>query len=360
MEILTLRDYFVRYADDSIRLQVHGFVFSIYALLILLPVAQYDADNLSPLLFVTLAFTLVALFHWQKSRLMAFSIIVYGAIIGTIQLLSGYTPLWFLFAFSGVGFWKIAHKLHYQYTVFQETGAIQQYEPTYEKSDGDRAEYKVLFITFLPLLVLFPLTAATSVILSPWFLNSLAQTLQSVSHLLTLYYISYSVLIALLLVSTPLVLAAVVLSFRKGARNNRLFFSLRILAVVVIVGIGTALLWKENAIGVLNHLQSDLQQLKSGNLNKTTIWLYPSKGEHSPLGLQITNKNSPFILYTALNIEEEKKEQFYIPKLLNFSLDAVSAYDERRSIRWNTENTTRFYIEYTNNLDIITSIHPIS
>lgn len=50
---------------------------------------------------------------------------------------------------------------------------------------------------------------------------------------------------------------------------------------------------------------------------------------------------------------------FYVPNLLDFTLDQDALYHENQSIAWNQENARQYRIRYTDNFYLVVDVEPL-
>lgn len=117
-----------------------------------------------------------------------------------------------------------------------------------------------------------------------------------------------------------------------------------------------ALLVKGPVFSVVADAQADLQQIKSGELETETVWIYPgSSPAHLP-GPYGAGHPSPLTKYFAADDTLQSWEPYLFPNGLGFTSEPNKVYTSSKPKEWNEENVPRYEISYTSRLRFVVSV----
>lgn len=105
--------------------------------------------------------------------------------------------------------------------------------------------------------------------------------------------------------------------------------------------------------------QEDMAQIADDRLETVEVYLHKKTVREKLPGPYAEGQQESFIVYSGIGeATNHRWERFYIPDILDFTPDAGKLYNEQKSRDWNEENAQLYYITYTTNFRVVTSIQP--
>lgn len=105
--------------------------------------------------------------------------------------------------------------------------------------------------------------------------------------------------------------------------------------------------------------QEDMAQIADDRLETVEVFLHKKTVRKKLPGPYAEGQQESFIVYSGIGeATNHRWERFYIPDILDFTPDAGKLYNEQKSRDWNKENAQLYYITYTTNFRVVTSIQP--
>lgn len=119
-----------------------------------------------------------------------------------------------------------------------------------------------------------------------------------------------------------------------------------------------AFLVKGPILSVVVDAQADLQQIRAGELETETMWIYPgSTLAHLP-GPYSGEHPSPLTKYYASDESLQSWDPYLFPHEMGFEPEAC--YMASKPLEWNEENVPRYQIAYTSRLRFVVDVVPVN
>lgn len=114
--------------------------------------------------------------------------------------------------------------------------------------------------------------------------------------------------------------------------------------------------------------QADAEAVHEGRLKSEAVFFHP---DHEPVDFVLWSPKGyadTAVRYSGIGIGKSGEripvwEDFYVPGIMDFTLDTEHPYDENRDRLWNEQNAAWYHITYTPNLHFVVSVevenHPV-
>lgn len=366
MEYLSKREFYKKYATKKDKSNIKSaaiFAYICAGVSLGLGLLQ---QNYSVIIDVALIAGLGLGIHLLRSRVCASLLLLYGFANSIFGLLStGRIQGWWLIL---AGFMAVQATFHFHkaYRLLRTQDILPQEEPMPEPSmehapqqtEKKHSKKEILF-TSLPFLGLVVSLLLLWYSVSPALCNMRFSQTQTPVALLMGYESWYKDILLAWSIGLLVVLAAVAVAAWKGVRTGKTI-SLMVVCLAFPVFLGWFMIGQEGVPTLLNQAQADIAQIQNGQLQEATVWVSPKLRPARLPGPFSQGQPEPVTRYGGIG-EDTGGEwmSFYVPNLLDFTLDQDALYHENQSIAWNQENARQYRIRYTDNFYLVVDVEPL-
>lgn len=363
MEYLSKREFYKKYATKKDKSNIKSaaiFAYICAGVSLGLGLLQ---QNYSVIIDVALIAGLGLGVHLLRSRVCAILLLLYGfanSIFGLVT--TGRLQGWWLIL---AGFMAVQSTFHFHkaYRLFRTENILPVEEPEMPPQATEKApkkrDVKKTLLTALPF---FGMVASILLLwysVSPALCNMRFAQAQTPEALLMGYESWYKDMILAWVVGVLAVLATVAVAAWKGVRTGKTI-SLMVVCLAFPVFLGWFMIGQEGVPTLLNQAQADIAQIQNGQLQEATVWFSPKLRPARLPGPFSQGQPEPVTRYGGIG-EDTGGEwmSFYVPNLLDFTLDQDALYHENQSIAWNQENARQYRIRYTDNFYLVVDVEPL-
>lgn len=205
--------------------------------------------------------------------------------------------------------------------------------------------------------------------LRPAVLNGFLEGAESPYAMIEAYDKWYGILTVTQVAAPAIVIVCCVTAVAIGRRKPDAIYADVIYTDVVIYSVVFCLisLWmcsfiyrgEEDIPKLRKMAQEDMAQIADDRLETVEVYLHKKTVRKKLPGPYAEGQQESFIVYSGIGeATNHRWERFYIPEILDFVPDAGKLYNEQKSRDWNEENAQLYYITYTTNFRVVTSIQP--
>lgn len=131
--------------------------------------------------------------------------------------------------------------------------------------------------------------------------------------------------------------------------------------VISLIGILVSVMMpvSEDISGQRAKIREDMAQIENATVVPAEIIFGKEKGDSGLPGISTEEHPAMFTVYSGIGEDTGHGwMNFYIPDSLGFTPDSGKMYDENKSADWNNENAQLYFVTYTTNYNIVTTIEP--